>query len=391
MQGLAKIKAAPVAPVQFIFRVLRDPYFISKSLQISSPFTSSECLRLLQVSIYLFAKGALRYFLPSLQDIRLCVTSVSRSMSDGIPLKAEVIRPLLKDMNKYIPNAVLELWVEKTAPYLREMDVIAPHECLFLVANCRNRTEAVQSLPYKQVTVTPEVSGMYALDEVVNHPSHPDSLLESLATKGLVLDHITFIGNTDLRLSEPHSKPTPDDIEILDIDHFRRELNRDSQKNLIKQTIENCRQRLNAAKLGGRLAFEERHFKGKRMDTQPGKFAAPCVTSTSFTQSRLSFFSNTAYNTYIPPNILFPPKPRFRKGKCGKKLVNSPSLSYFLSKRPTTASIGYRTVDTTVESKRVDAMNVSVYTVKSDHHSLPFRPKLKSKQGLERRNHSMCS
>lgn len=60
LQGLAKVKTVPDLPIQHIFRVLRDPFFISKATGVSSGFGFAECLRILQVSLYLFAKGSLR-------------------------------------------------------------------------------------------------------------------------------------------------------------------------------------------------------------------------------------------------------------------------------------------------------------------------------------------
>lgn len=307
-------------------------------------------------------------------------------MSDGVPVDAAEIKQLLKEMNKFIPEPVLRLWLTKTGPYLRDRESIAPHEFLFLVANCRDRMEAVQSLPYNRVTVIPQANGTYPLDEVVGYPSHPDALLESLAAKGLALDKITFIGNTDLRVEVRSQSASSSDTEAPSLDHFRKEISHDSIKVQIRQTIENCQQRLNAAKLGGRLTFEERYSQNQlpvRSFAAQNKPAHHSFIS-SLTHSRLSFFAATPYSTYVPPQVLFPPKPRFQKSKCGKKLFQSPVLIQELKRsRPATAAKVNRTMDSgeiRLHNRTLDYMDMSVHSMKSELHTRPrLRPKTQNR------------
>jgi len=293
-------------------------------------------------------------------------------------METTAIKQLLKEMNKYLPLPVLRLWLTSTGPYLRDKDGIAPHEFLFLVANCRDRMEAVQSLPYNRVTVTPQASGIYPLDEVVGYPSHPDALLESLSTKALALDQVTFLGNTDLRV-EPSQSASSSDSEAPSLDHFRKQISRESQKLQVRQTIESCQQRLNAAKLGGRLTFEERYSQHQ----QPARsFSRPKPQHHSslslLSQSRLSFFASTPYSAYIPPQALFPPKPRFQKAKCGKKLFQSPVLTQELKRSRPSTKVN-RTLDrgeVQLEARTLDYSDISVLSMKSELHTKPrLRPK----------------
>lgn len=301
-------------------------------------------------------------------------------MSDGVPLDTAVIKQILKEMNKYLPEPVLRLWLNSTGPYLRDKEGIAPHEFLFLVANCRNRMEAVQSLPYNRVTVTPQASGIYPLDEIVSYPSHPDALLESVSAKALALDQVTFLGNTDLRVDHSPSASSSDS-EAPSLEHFRKEISREVQMLKVRQTIESCQQRLNAAKLGGRLTFEARHSQHPASSFQKPKPQHQSSLS-RLSQSRLSFFASTPYNAYIPPQVLFPPKPRFQKSKCGKKLFQSPVLTQELNRtRPSTASKVNKTLDSEeVKTRILNTTDLSMLSMKSELHTRPrLRPKTQGK------------
>jgi hypothetical protein len=59
-ESLAKLVHQPSIAIQKVFRALRDPYFISKVSGIANGFGSSDNIRMVKISLYLFGKGSLR-------------------------------------------------------------------------------------------------------------------------------------------------------------------------------------------------------------------------------------------------------------------------------------------------------------------------------------------
>ena len=314
-------------------------------------------------------------------------TDYERShITDGVPLAIPAIRSLLKDMNKYLPGPVLKLWMEQTAPYLRFKDFITSSEFLFLVANCKSRTEAVAALPYGKVSVTPEPTGTYEIDEIVKYPGHPDQLLESMAEKYIVLDRTVFTGNTEKRLEKrsvsSHSKVRHAG-DVPSLESFRKAISNTEQMAKIHRVIEDCQQKLNAAKLGGRLTFEEKHSDARTHEKpQRVKSAGMRKQNLSFLDTssvmdtRKSVLDSSKCTGYIPPHVLFPKRPKFhkvirrRKTSSPTASLKSPTRTWSLSR----ASGKWLCTSTgSFELKRTDTLDTSATTTNLSGRKKPSR------------------
>lgn len=378
LHGLGKLRYQPTLHMPQLSRVLRDPHFISKITGTNNEYSSSDSIRLFKVALYLFSLGSV-----SLPDLAHFVSVFAgfqrRNFTEGVPKTVVEIRGLLKEMNKFMPEAIIKLWLEKCEPYLRSKDVIAPYEFLFLVANSRDRMEAIKSLPYTQMNIVPEANGTYEIDEIVNYPTHPDALLECMSSKTLALNRLHFLGNTELReeeISSDDSSVESPTVELQNIENFRKEISNTALKEQIKKVIEECQQKLNAAKLGGRLAFEERHSKSETIGrlVRKSRHTQSAVNLSSTPLSRKSFFAVTHFSAYVPPATLFPSRPRFEKVLPAKRLCDT----QFLRSRPTTASKSRDTklhdraeVTFFSEGKTADTLDLSVTSAKSVLHKRP--------------------
>lgn len=293
--------------LQEVFAVLRSVKFQTQVAEVETLFGRMESLRLVQSSLYLFVRGSL-----GLPDLSICVEAVAAyhrsQLTDSVPASVHVLRQLLKEANLFLPGPLLLLWVTSCSPYFRYKDLICPHEFLFLAANAKDRKALISNLPYSQMCISPKLNGIFPLDEIALSPAHPDLLLETQAAKTLLLDKICFIGN-----SEPRPTP-PSASHRISLDDFRKEICHPSQKEQMRRTLEGCQQKLNAAKLGGRLAFEEKHGLPVRHScSKSPRRKASCITPLTPQVDRSTFFAQVPFTAYVPPQLLFPTRPKFAK------------------------------------------------------------------------------
>ena len=298
--------------------MLRSVQFQTQVAEVETLFGRLESVRLVQSSLYLFIRGSL-----GLPDLSACVKAVAAyhrsQLTDGIPASLHVLKQLLKEVSRFLPEPLLRLWVTCCSPYFRYKDLISPHEFLFLAANAKDRTALISDLPYGQVCTSPKSNGTFPLDDITRNPAHPDLLLETQAAKTLLLDKVCFIGN-----SEPRPIP-PSASHRISLQDFRKEIGHQSHKEEMRRTLEDCQQKLNAAKLGGRLAFEERHGLPVRQSfSRSPRRKASCVAPRTPQADRSTFFAQVHYSAYVPPHLLFPTRPKFTKVLRRKRTVAKP-------------------------------------------------------------------
>lgn len=285
--------------------MLRSTPFQARVADIETLFGRPNSVRLVQVGLYLFVKGSL-----SLVELSSCVQTIAAyqrsQISDGIPAVVPVLRALLKEVGRFLPDALLRLWLHTCSPYFRYPDLLCPHEFLFLAASAKDRSVLISKLPYGKVSVRPGVNGTFDIDEITSSPAHPDALLETQTAKSLLLSKVRFIGNTEKR-------PTPRSASHhTSIQDFKREISRQKQKEQLRRTLEDCQQKLNAAKLGGRLAYEERLNRPVQLSQSPKRKTSAVSTCTP-QADRSTFFAQVHYTRYVPPHLLFPNRPKFTK------------------------------------------------------------------------------
>jgi hypothetical protein len=286
---------------------MRSTQFQTKVAEVETMFGRPDSVKLIQAGLYLFVRGSL-----SLADLSRSVKAVaayhSSHFTDSVPASVPVLKQLLKEVNKFLPDPLLRLWVTRCSPYFHYKDQICPREFLFLAASAKNRAALISNLPYGQMCVHPGSDGTFPLDDIARSPAHPDFLLETQAAKNLVLDKVHFIGNSEAR-------PMPTSAsQRISLHDFMKELSRQSQKEQLRKTLEDSQQKLNAVKLGGRLAYEERYCIPIRqsLSQSPKKKSSGAAPLTP-QADRSAFFSNVPYTTYVPPQLLFPIRPKFSK------------------------------------------------------------------------------
>ena len=68
-------------------------------------------------------------------------------------LEKDNIKRVLRSINRFLPDRILTLWLERNQPFLSHTKILTPNEFLFLVCNTRDRAEAIAELPYGERTL----------------------------------------------------------------------------------------------------------------------------------------------------------------------------------------------------------------------------------------------
>lgn len=253
-----------------------------------------------------------------------------RFFADGVLLEKDNIKRVLRSINRFIPDKILTLWLERNQPFLSHTKVLTPNEFLFLVCNTRDRAEALAELPYSARTLARDPGNKtFFLDETVKFRTAPERWLQRHADQTNDYDRLIYVGaRAPLRTKAAHQKTDKQTVVNKtkeELDEFKQALRNPKLIGEIKQALAESQHQLNTARLSGRLAYEEKHLAEiKPAATQAWKLnptnrpatARPHLQRTPSDGALLarSLLSAKKFDMYLPPNLLFggtrPPRPR---------------------------------------------------------------------------------
>lgn len=251
--------------------------------------------------------------------------------ADGVLLEKDNIKRVLRSINRFIPDKILTLWLERNQPFLSHTKVLTPNEFLFLVCNTRDRAEAIAELPYGARTLARDPGNKtFFLDDTVKFRTAPERWLQRHADQVNDYDRLVYVGaKAPARTKAANQKTDKQTVASKikeELDEFKQALRNPKLIGEIKQALAESQHQLNTARLSGRLAYEEKHLAEIKPaatqawklnpTTRPATARSPPLHRAPSEGALLarSLLNAQKFDMYLPPNLLFggtrQPRPR---------------------------------------------------------------------------------
>lgn len=232
-------------------------------------------------------------------------------------LDKDNIKRVLRSINRFIPDKILTLWLERNQSFLSHTKVITPSEFLFLACNTRDRAEAIGELPYGHRTLVQHPGNKtFFLDETVKFNTAPERWLQRHADQVNDYDRLVYVGPKVAVKTKPQNFKTDKQAVVNknkeELDEFKQALRNPKLIGEIKLALADCQHQLNTARLSGRLSYEEKHLIDTRTSDRAWKLATPRPHSHTILRVpsdgaliAKTLLANKRFDMYLPPNVLF--------------------------------------------------------------------------------------
>ena len=237
-------------------------------------------------------------------------------------LEKDNIKRVLRSINRFLPDRILTLWLERNQPFLSHTKILTPNEFLFLVCNTRDRAEAIAELPYGERTLARDTGNKtFFLDETVKFNTAPERWLQRHADQTNDYNRLVYVGpDAPVRTKAANQKTDKQTVANKtkeELDEFKQALRNPKLIGEIKAALAESQHQLNTARLSGRLAYEEKHLAEiKPVNTQawklnptsrPATARSPYLSKSPSEGALLakSLLTAKKFDMYIPPNLLF--------------------------------------------------------------------------------------
>mmetsp|Transcript_8936 Transcript_8936/g.17273 ORF Transcript_8936/g.17273 Transcript_8936/m.17273 type:complete len:393 (+) Transcript_8936:25-1203(+) len=285
--GLMQYITANSIDIRTVFRVTSQSNFLKEVDMMMEGRDPSTNIRLFKAAIYLHAQGFLK-----ISQIRSAVTSYTAMnreyLESGVPLKASVIMQMLRWANRFLPDKVLEAWLNYCKPRLLRKSKLMIWEFLFLYSNTTDRDKVLTSkLPKPSHKLIKEGNATYKMEKDLHISRVPDKWLQDHFDSIIDPSRIKFfaLGQRKRSLRRKRTKFTRKATVFPDkhVSELKQILRSPSLFDDIKTNLKEARQKLKSA--------------GHSRTSSTAALALPLPKA----ESKMSFFSSCTHNFRISP------------------------------------------------------------------------------------------
>ena len=171
--------------LQHLFKLVDSSDYLKAVRDLYMDRSVPSNVDLIKTAVYVHVVHKLKYFsgrIATLRSAMILIKLDSREyLLDGISLDRKHIHRALRQAGLFLPDRLLEIWLQKYIPLDREVKQITPSEFILLVANAKDRGEMMEKLPYGERDLQREKeTGLYRMDVPVTlrHSADPEKWMQ---------------------------------------------------------------------------------------------------------------------------------------------------------------------------------------------------------------------